>query len=217
MAAEMQRMPFFYNPEGRLVQVKPAFGGNVVAPIVSSTAPAMATVRPGILKSRRPDWSRRCRVEPVSTESLGPIRTRVLGEHPEPAVQAARLETSEVVVGAGMGIGGPENLPIIQALADVLDAPIATTRDVSDAGWLPRQHQVGLTGRAIAPRLYFAIGIRGASEHLVGIRKAGIVIAINNDPKARIFQAADYGILGDFKEVVPLLAEALGQAKAKSG
>ncbi len=203
--------------EGRLVQMKPAFGGNIVAPILSKTAPAMATVRPGILKARRPDGSRRARMERIATDGLGAARTRVLADHPEPAVQAARLETSEVVVGVGMGIGGPENLPVIEALADVLDAPIATTRDVNDAGWLPRQHQVGLTGRAIAPQLYFAIGVRGASEHVVGIRKAGIVVAINTDPKARIFQAADYGVLGDFREVVPLLTEALTRAKAKSG
>jgi len=200
--------------DGRLLQYKPAFGGNIVAPILSKTSPAMATVRPGMLKKRRPEWSRQARVERIPVTAVGAGRTRVIAEHADPAAQSVELDTAEVVVGVGKGIEGPENLPVIQELARVLGAPLATTRDVTDEGWLPKQIQVGLTGRAIAPRLYFAIGIRGASEHVVGIRRAGLVVAINSDPKAKIFQAADYGLLGDYREVVPLLTQALAKAKA---
>ncbi len=199
---------------GRLLQYKPAFGGNIVAPILSKTSPAMATVRPGMLKKRPPAWSRQARVERIPVTAVGAGRTRVIAEHADPAAQSVELDTAEVVVGVGKGIEGPENLPIIQELARLLGAPLATTRDVTDEGWLPKQIQVGLTGRAIAPRLYLAIGIRGASEHVVGIRRAGLVVAINNDPKAKIFQAADYGLLGDYREAVPLLTQALAKAKA---
>jgi electron transfer flavoprotein alpha subunit len=110
-----------------------------------------------------------------------------------------------------MGVGGPENLGPIRELARVLGAPLATTRDCCDKGWLPRQHQVGLTGRAIAPRLYFAIGIRGAFEHTVGIGKAGLVVAINSDHRALIWECSDLGLEDDWNSVVPALSAALSR------
>ena len=120
-----------------------------------------------------------------------------------------------MVLGVGKGIGGPENLPSVAELARVLDAPLCTTRDVTDAGWLPKQLQVGLTGRAIAPRLYVAIAVRGAFEHTVGIRRAGLVVAINKSAKAPIFKVSDYGIAADYTAVVPLLAAKLAEAKRR--
>jgi electron transfer flavoprotein alpha subunit len=104
----------------------------------------------------------------------------------------------------------------LRKLADVMGAAFCTTRDVTDIGWLPKQHQVGLTGRAIAPKLYLAIGVRGAFEHTVGIRRAGIVAAINKSPKAPIFKVSDYCITADFAAVVPPLIERLAEAKARS-
>jgi electron transfer flavoprotein alpha subunit len=136
------------------------------------------------------------------------VRSRVAS-----AATAPGLDDADVVIGVGKGVGGPAGLASIGALARVLEAPICTTRDVTDAGWLPKQLQVGLTGRAIAPRLYVAIGVRGAFEHTVGIRRAGLVVAINRSAKAPIFKVADYGIAADYADVVPLLAERLLEVK----
>jgi electron transfer flavoprotein alpha subunit len=108
-----------------------------------------------------------------------------------------------------MGIGGPENLPEVQALAQSMGATLATTRNVVHSGWLPHQIQVGISGRTIAPRVYLAVGIRGMFNHLVGIQKAGVIIAVNQNQRANIFKAADYGIVGDWKTYLPPLVEAL--------
>ncbi len=105
----------------------------------------------------------------------------------------------------------------IADLAEVLDAPIATTRKVVDSGWLPRQLQIGLTGRSVAPKLYVAIGVRGAFNHMVGIGRARIIVAINKDPNALIFKNCDYGIVGDYAEVVPVLTQVLREGKATLG
>ncbi|MGH7965969.1 MAG: FAD-binding protein [Candidatus Binatia bacterium] len=203
------------NEQGQLLQYKPAFGGNVVAPILSRTTPEMATVRPGMLKKARPQPARQARIEMLWPDDAVESRVQVLSQTGADAGKAAALDSAEVAIGIGKGIGGPANLPLIEQLGTALGgAPLAATRDIADLGWLPRQHQVGLTGKAIAPKLYFAIGIRGAFEHLVGVRRAGIVEAINKNPKAPIFQNADLGIVGDFTEVVPLLTAALVAAMA---
>jgi electron transfer flavoprotein alpha subunit len=204
------------NAQGQLLQYKPAFGGNVVAPILSRTTPAMATVRPGMLKKGQPTPNRQARVERLSLAAATTSRVMVISQTGEDAGKAAALDSADITVGIGKGIGGTANLPVIEKLADVLGgAPLAATRDIVDLGWIHRQHQVGLTGRAIAPKLYFAIGIRGAFEHTVGIRRAGIIVAINKNAKAPIFQNADFGIVGDYAEVIPLLTAALQEAKTK--
>lgn len=204
------------NAQGQLLQYKPAFGGNIVAPILSRTTPEMATVRPGMLKKVRPMPGRQARVEMLWPDDAIKSRVTVLSQTGADAGKAAALDSAEIAIGVGKGIGGPANFPVLEKLAEVLNgAPLAATRDIADLGWLPRQHQVGLTGRAIAPKLYFAIGIRGAFEHTVGIRRSGIVVAINKNAKALIFQNADFGIVGDYAEVVPLLTAALTEAKAK--
>lgn len=195
---------------GRLVQWKPAFGGNVVAPILSRTVPAMATVRPGILAPAAPRAAVAA-VERVAAAGVAAGRVRVLGERPAPGVErAAALDEAAIALGIGMGIGGPEALDEIAAFAAALGgAALAATRDVTDAGWLPRQHQVGLTGRAIAPRLYIGIGVRGAFEHMVGLRRAGTIVAINKNPKAPVFKQADFGLVADWRDVLPPLVAAL--------
>lgn len=203
---------------GRLVQWKPAFGGNVVAPILSRTRPEMATVRPGVLPTAPPRPHATPAVETLPMGDLPASRLRVVDRHRDPsAARAAALDEADVAVGVGLGIGGPENLAAIEALADVLGgAPIATTRDVVDKGWMPRQHQVGITGRAIAPRFYFAIGIRGATEHMVGVRRSGTIVVIDKNPQAPIFAQADLGIVGDWAEVVPRLTRALAELRTGS-
>jgi electron transfer flavoprotein alpha subunit len=190
--------------EGRVRQHKPAFGGTIVAPILSRTRPEMATVRPGLLRAARPDPARRAAVETVHAAVPAP-RVRVTGTTP---IEEA-LDATEVVIGVGHGVGGPAALPPIVALADRLGAGLAATRDVTDAGWLPRQHQVGLTGRAIAPRLYVALAVRGAMEHMVGLRRAGIIVAVNKNAKAPIVKLADLTVVADYAALLPYLAEAL--------
>ena len=202
------------NAQGRLLQYKPAFGGNIVAPILSRTTPEMATVRPGMLKKALPATDRQARLESLHPDAAIASRVTVVSQTGEDAGKAAALDSAEIAIGIGKGIGGTANFPVIEKLADVLGgAPLAATRDIVDLGWIHRQHQIGLTGRAIAPKLYFAIGIRGAFEHTVGIRRAGIIVAINKNAKAMIFQNADFGIVGDYAEVVPLLTMALQEAK----
>jgi electron transfer flavoprotein alpha subunit len=201
---------------GRLVQWKPAFGGNVVAPILSRTTPVMATVRPGVLPvdPERPNAT--ANVTALALGDLPASRLAVAARHRDPsAADAAALDEAEIAGGVGRGIGGPAALTAIRKLADArAGAPIATTRDVVDKGWLPRQHQVGITGRAIAPRFYFAIGIRGASEHMVGVRRSGTIVVIDKNPTAPIFAQADLGIVADWMEAVPKLTAALVRLRA---
>src|SRR5262245_23308938 len=194
--------------EGRVRQLKPAFGGTIVAPILSRTRPEMATVRPGMLHPARPDQTRPLVVERLEMGDLA-SRVQVIGEQRLGSDAAEALETATLVLGVGKGIGGPTALPQIQELAARLGAAIAATREVTDAGWLPRQHQVGLTGRAIAPRLYVALAVSGSMEHLVGLRRAGTIVAINKSPKAPIWKAADVGIVADLAQLLPHLEFAL--------
>src|SRR5581483_5849502 len=184
--------------EGRVRQHKPAFGGSIVAPILSHTRPEMATVRPGILHPARPDAGRRAVVETLAVRSV-PARIRVVSERPLPDAAGATLDAAEIVIGVGRGIGGPDKLPPIARLAERLGAGLAATREVTDAGWLPKQHQVGLTGRAIAPRLYVALAISGAQEHVVGLRRAGIIVAVNKNAKAPMLKMSDLGIVADYE------------------
>jgi electron transfer flavoprotein alpha subunit len=200
--------------EGRVLQHKPAFGGSVVALIASRTRPEIATVRAGMLAAGQAQPGRRAEVVRLSAVPIGD-RVQVVVRQLTSAA-AAELEEARTVVGFGKGIGRPENLPVVQALADVLDAALCTTRDVTDAGWLPKQYQVGVTGKAIAPDLYLAVALRGAFEHIVGIRRAGVVVAINKSAKAPIFKAADYGVVGDYAAIVPALVARLQAAKDRA-
>jgi electron transfer flavoprotein alpha subunit len=193
--------------EGRVLQHKPAFGGMIVALIASRTRPEMATIRPGMLaigepKQNRMGTSVRVRIP----ESSGRVRVTSSRSMAEAATD---LDHAAVVVGVGKGIGSVDNLTVMRELAGVLDASLCATRDVTDAGWLPKQCQVGITGRAIAPQLYLAVAVRGAFEHTVGIRRAGLIVAINKSAKAPIFKVCDYGIVGDYSTFVPILTERL--------
>jgi electron transfer flavoprotein alpha subunit len=197
--------------QGRVLQHKPAFGGTIVALIASRTRPEMATIRPGMLAPGEARPGRRAEVVEVEAPAA-PNRVRIESSR-RTAEAAAVLDHAEVVIGFGKGIGGAENLPVIEALAGALGGAVCTTRDVTDAGWMAKQYQVGLTGRAIAPKLYVAVALRGAFEHTVGIRRAGLVVAINKSAKAPIFKVCDYGIVGDYAVVVPLLTRRLAEMR----
>jgi electron transfer flavoprotein alpha subunit len=198
--------------QGRLLQYKPAFGGSVVAPVLSRTFPEMATVRPGMLATPRPDPSRRADVERLAIDVLPERRVTIVGQRPMDDC-AGDLDTAEVVIGVGKGIGGSQHIARLQPLLSLLDAALCATRDVTDDGWLPRQRQVGLTGRAIAPKLYIGVAIRGAFEHMVGLQRAGVIVGINRNARAPIFKAADYGIVGDYADAVPALCKHLAALK----
>ncbi|MDA1217982.1 MAG: FAD-binding protein [Chloroflexi bacterium] len=197
------------NAQGQLVQLKPALGGNVIAPILSKTLPNLVTLRPGLLTPIVADNSVEALVEAIPVPDFSGSDITLLSTHQVDDLGAIALTQAQVVLGVGMGIGGPESLLELQSLAQSIGATLATTRNVVHAGWLPHQVQVGISGRTIAPKVYIAVGIRGAFNHTVGIQKAGVILTINQNQRAPIFKAADYGIVGDWKEFLPPLIEAL--------
>lgn len=197
------------NEQGLLVQYKPAFGNQIISAILSQTSPAMATLRPGMLQAAEPDFARPVRLERLPIERVVARRRAEILSWQNEDTGVEMLEAAQIVLGVGMGMGGPENYAQVRRLAELLHAAISATRNVADQGWLPKQMQVGLTGRAISPRLYFALGIRGAAEHIAGIRKAGYVVAINKNKRAAIFRHADLGVVGDVHVLLPLLIERL--------
>jgi electron transfer flavoprotein alpha subunit len=194
---------------GDLVQHKPAFGGNIVALIYSRRLPQMATVKPGMLRAAAADDSRVAEVVRLSVPSRIDSRARVIGVRREVSLEIAELDEAERVICVGAGVGGPDSLPVIEALARAVDGRIAATRRVVDQGWLPRHQQVGLTGKVISPALYIGVGVRGALNHTIGIQQSGTIVAINSDPQAEIFNTSDFGIVEDWAKMVPALTELL--------
>lgn len=194
---------------GVLIQHKPAFGGNIVALILSRTLPQIATVKPGMLRRAKPSESRTAEMIKLPMPSFDDRRTRLVGVRKEVSLEIAELDEAERVICVGAGIGGPENLLAIAALASAFDAQVGATRRVVDQGWLPRHQQIGLTGKVISPALYVGIGVRGALNHTIGIQQAGTIVAINSDPNAEIFDTADFGVVDDWSEIVPALTEKL--------
>ena len=197
------------NDQDQLVQLKPALGGNVIAPILSKTLPNLVTLRPGLLSPIAPEEGATAPVDAMTAVPCQGDDITLLEEHQQEQADGVGLTQAQVVVGVGMGIGGEENLSQIQALVQSVGASLATTRNVVHSGWLPHQIQVGISGRTIAPQVYLAVGIRGAFNHTVGIQKAGVILAINQNHRAPIFKAADYGIVGGWEEYLPPLLEAL--------
>ena len=204
------------NDAGQLVQLKPALGGNVVAPILSKTLPNLVTLRPGVLTPGPAESNVNPVIEVIPATPSGDVDVTLVSEHFSEEHGALELTSAEVVVGLGMGIG-EESVAAAQQLASSIGASIATTRNVVHSGWLPHHIQVGISGRTIAPQVYLAVGIRGAFNHTVGIQKAGVILAINRNHRAAIFRAADYGIVGDWNEYLPPLVEAIRPVLAEYG
>jgi electron transfer flavoprotein alpha subunit len=191
----------------RMVALKPAFGGNIVAPIYSKTFPQMATVRPGVLELAAPSEAKQAEVQTVRVEVSSP-KSRLVKAHSTLDPTIVPLEGAEVVVGIGTGVGGPEGVARVAEFARTLGAAMCATRRVTDQGWVPRQLQVGLTGKSIDPRLYIAIGVRGAPNHTCGLKRAQTVVAINNDADALIFERANIGLVADWQKILPALQDA---------
>ncbi|MQF69630.1 electron transfer flavoprotein alpha/ beta subunit [SAR202 cluster bacterium AD-804-J14_MRT_500m] len=198
--------------QSRLVQLKPALGGNVIAPILSKTHPYMVTIRPGLLSPIQPESISQIPVEKHEVTRQRGDGLRLLELHQETDAQGQELEQARVVLGIGMGVGETEKLPLIYEMARRINATVAATRNVTDAGWLPKQVQIGITGRAISPEIYVAVGIRGAFNHMVGLQNAGTIIAINNNPRHPISQASDFTIMGDWETYLPALINMLENA-----
>ena len=204
------------NDAGQLVQLKPALGGNVVAPILSKTLPNLVTLRPGVLTPATPEPGAVASVASIPAAPSGGADVELLGEHHAGEHDALELTAAGVVVGVGMGVGA-DGLATARELAASIGASIATTRNVVHSGWLPHHIQVGISGRTIAPQVYLAVGIRGAFNHTVGIQKAGVILAVNRNHRAAIFRAADYGIVGDWNECLPPLVAAIKPVLAEYG
>ncbi len=193
---------------GQLVQLKPALGGNVVAPILSKTLPNLVTLRPGLLTPAVIEPGAAATVEHLEAEPFSGSDVRLVGEEFQEDTEGLDLARARIVVGVGMG-AGEENVAGLLETARSIGASVATTRDVVHAGWLPQQLQVGISGRTIAPTVYIAVGIRGAFNHTVGLQRASIIVAINQNRRATIFRSADFGVVGTWQEFLPPLIEEL--------
>ena len=201
----------------RLVQIRPAFGGNIMASIVSHSRPQMATVRPRVMKAPKPDETRNPKVERVEvTLDSVTVRTKVLERVTELTKPSEKIEEAQIIVSCGRGIGKQEQLKLAYELAEVLGAAVGGSRPIVDCGWLPHQQQVGQSGKTVSPRLYLAAGISGTIQHRIGMQSSDTIIAINKDPEAPILNLANLGVIGDLFQIVPKLTEqlrALRQAK----
>ena len=194
---------------GRLIQYKPAYGGNIISVIMGATTPQLATVRPGMFLPVEPRDDAEATIAEREAGPLPEPRTQLIAREHTPDTAAYELDAAEFVVCVGKGIGGPEALPEIAALAARLGAVVGASRGVTDEGWVAKNRQIGLTGRAIAPRLLIEVGVRGAFEHMVGSVRAGVIVGLNANERASIFRHADVGVVGDWRETFPPLVQAL--------
>jgi electron transfer flavoprotein alpha subunit len=196
---------------GALVVVRQLFQGKINADVrFEGDAPYFASVQAGAFRADRLKPGA-APVE-ITTPILAPgqIRTKPLELFRESA-RAVDLGAAEIIVSVGRGIKEAENIPLVQKLADALGAELAASRPICDNGWLPMERQVGSSGQTVAPKMYLAVGISGAIQHLVGMKGAKTIVAINKDPEAPIFEVADYGIVGDLFQVIPAIIAALGK------
>ncbi len=199
-----------------LLQTRPAFGGNIMATIISPNyRPQMATVRHKVFAPMPADKKRKGKIIRESFDSsLYVSRTKLLDIIDE-IESTVNLSEADIIVSGGRGLGGAENFKLLEELAHALGAAVGSSRAAVDSGWIPYSHQVGQTGRTVAPKIYIACGISGQIQHLVGMQSSKIIIAINKDPEAPIFKIATYGIVGDLFQIVPALTQAFKTALRK--
>ena len=195
----------YYN---KLMQIRPAFGGNIIATIVNSwDDPQMVTVREGVMKLGTPDPSRKGEIERVKV-ALSTAETVVKVIERVRAEKSVDLRTSQIIVAGGYGVGSAANFKLIRDLAEALGGEVGASRAAGDAGWIDHDHQVGQTGVTVRPRLYIACGISGAIQHRAGMSESKKIIAINTDPEAPIMACAHYAIIGDLNTVIPEMIKA---------
>ncbi len=194
--------------KNKLMQIRPAFGGNIIATIVNTwDDPQMVTVRPGVMKMNEPDSSRKGELINVKPEihkedTVIKVIERVQKE------KSVDLQSSRIIIAGGYGVGSKANFKLIYDLAKAIGADVGASRAAVDAGWINHDHQVGQTGVTVRPKLYIACGISGSVQHRAGMAESGKIIAINNDPDASIFSVAHYGIVGDLNDIIPKMIKA---------
>jgi electron transfer flavoprotein alpha subunit len=194
--------------DGNLIASRPIYAGKAYAKVTFQNSwPQMATARPKVMKINEPDPSRSAEVvDAAFTLDDAELKTRVVDTIKDTSGKVDLTEADKIVSG-GRGMKGPENYKILEELADLIGATVGASRSAVDAGWRPHKDQVGQTGKVVSPNLYVACGISGAIQHLAGMSTSKVIVAINKDPDAPIFQKADYGVVGDLFEVVPALTE----------
>lgn len=199
---------------GNVAWTRPAFGGNLMATIICPNhRPQIGTVRPGVFKKSDVTAANAEIVKEDIHVADDQIRTQVIELIREMGGENVDLEGAEIIVSGGRGVGGPEGFDTIKALADTLGATVGASRAAVDAGWIAHAHQVGQTGKTVGPKLYIACGISGAIQHLAGMSGSDVVVAINKDPDAPIFDVADYGVVGNLFEVLPVLVDEIKKAR----
>jgi electron transfer flavoprotein alpha subunit len=201
--------------DGAIAWTRPIYDGNLLSTVsFTETRPQIGTVRSGSYEKGQADDARIAEVvkEEIQTPAEQ-IRTKVI-EIIKSVAEGIKLEDAEVIVAGGRGLGKAENVAIIQELADVLGGAIGGTRACIDAEWMPPQLQIGQSGKRVKPKLYIGCGISGATQHLVGMDSSDVIVVINKDPDAPIFEIADYGVVGDLFEVIPVLIEEIKKLKA---
>ena len=200
---------------GNIEWTRPAFGGNLMATIICpDSRPQMGTVRPGVFKKVPAEGNKAEVIKEQFHVAPEQIRTRLLETIRDAAEELVDLEGAEIIVSGGRGVGGPEGFAPIRELAEALGGTVGASRAAVDAGWISHAHQVGQTGKTVAPKLYIACGISGAIQHQAGMSGSDRIVAVNKDPEAPIFDIADYGVVGDLFEVVPALTEEIKKLKA---
>ncbi len=200
--------------DGVLLQTRPAFGGNIMATIICPhTRPQMATVRPKVMKALEFDGSRRGEIiDIVAAPHQLTSRIEVL-ESASDKQAKVNIQESDILVSGGRGLENETGFELIGRLAEALGGKVSASRAVVDAGWIPYPHQVGQTGKTVAPKLYVACGISGAIQHVAGMQSSETIVAINRDPDAPIFNIADFGIVGDLYEIIPKLIDKLEERR----
>jgi len=206
-----------WDEEPLLLQTRPAFGGNIMASILCREArPQMSTVRPNVFKKAKSDPSREGRITRVPVQlAEKPALTKILDGIRAEGGEEINLMDAQIIVSGGRGLGAPENFSIVRQLAHTLGAAVGASRATVDAGWISATHQVGQTGKTVQPKLYIAVGISGAIQHLAGMGSSEVIVAINKDRSAPIFEHATIGLVGDLFEVVPALCKEIEKKMAE--
>ena len=198
---------------GHLHQTRPAFGGNIMATIVTPNhRPQMATVRHKVMKPAQRNDSRTGEIIEVKFTPAGDLRTRVI-KTIEELGETVNICEADIIVAGGRGLGSAKNFQLVEELAKALGGAVAATRGAVDEGWIPYAHQVGQTGKTVCPKLYIACGISGAIQHVAGMQSSEVIVAVNKDPEAPIFNVATYGIVGDIHEVLPIMIKKIREMR----
>ena len=212
----LQPIPGQEQKHNQLLMTRPAFGGNTIATIACpNNRPQMATVRPGVMQKIEPKKGAKAEIIEFNPGFTPNNRYVTIKEVVKAVSDTVDIMDAKILVSGGRGVGSPENFKILEDLAAAIGGTVSCSRAVVDAGWKPKDLQVGQTGKTVRPNVYFAIGISGAIQHVAGMEESDIIVAINKDEDAPIFDVADYGVVGDLNKIVPALTESIKAELAK--